>query len=223
MGALPDTFELVQASAPDSEVSIIIDSGWLVVLDEVTDVTYECTMASDCSIRAFADTLIDIWEATLPAACTDTRSADEVWQCFYGKHVWPTLSDTVRERTYIAQFQYDPINLGENGLAHEPETDEEAEYAAEIAQLTIEELTAANVSGFFSPACYRKTGMVNSEGWSSNEIDEVALHAAHLDWTTQVAAGSVVGTQLSDACGSDSLEDVMCNPTCPADIDPPPT
>jgi len=230
--SLPIHAELLEEAAPRATVSYILDSGWLVDVEEDHRLAPvgSCSIATNCSLRVIASSVVSAWDAQLPSTCPSTSEDEEdLWTCFYGSYIWASLPQSIVESAYIIELQYDPINLGENGLAHVPETDEELTFAAFIAQTILTELEDANVAGSFSSACFRKAGIVNSPGWNTNAIQDMSMAEAHQNWyqallltsddtITDTDDSSFIhweALQLADECGVDSLEELMCNPTCP--------
>jgi len=117
--SLPVHAKLLEAAAPNAKKSYLVDSGWFVDIFEDED----RFAPINGTFRDLAPIATEAWKAILPSTSTCNPTNDEdLWLCYYGKYIWASLPVTIRERTYIVQLQYDPINLGQLGLNDLPRT-----------------------------------------------------------------------------------------------------
>ncbi len=238
---LPGLAAQVRNTAPTAAVSFLIDSGWLADVSRFKP-EGDCTVATNCSLRSLAPTLVSTWQAlpSLGPDCVSMYGQENIWKCFYGRFLWPLLPTTVADSSFLVELLYDPINLGENGLSQYPSDKLEIEYAAYMAKSIEEELSVSRA--YFAPACYRKAGIVNSDGWASTEINGISLAESHQQWYTTMKLHQTNSETLADQCvnnilsmlslgtrlSSDDavpsstqaildrlLDGLFCNPTCP--------
>jgi hypothetical protein len=207
---LPTTGPMVEAMVPAAKVYGLIDSGWVVDMEPYAN--QSCVNVDECSVTTGVQLANEMWQPEISAACLEqyTYESGEFYKCYQALYAFEFITIP----TMVIENQADPVQLTNLACAN-PTTDEEIEFAIEVAAKVVEEvISGAAVENFWMPSCMVH-GTLDQAYWNDIYMPDSDSDEAHLidvPAGIELFDGGSGGIALYDICPED--DPFMCG-NCP--------
>ncbi|XP_077977054.1 palmitoleoyl-protein carboxylesterase notum1-like [Glandiceps talaboti] len=164
--------DMLKSAGSTAQVRGLCDSGWF--LDSLQNSKRQCTNTLSCAPSEAIKRGIKLWNGQVPDRCQASHDADEMWKCFLGYLIYPTMQTPV----FIFQWLFDEAQLTVD-IMGPPVQLEHWNYMQRLGRQLRHSLR--NVSAVFAPSCYSHI-VITQRNWLNIHVKGNSLPRALECW-----------------------------------------